>query len=62
VQVVREIQDHITGIEALLNAESTEQAAIRVHCPMICSLAAQEETNAGRTVQRLHAEVAGVSE
>ena len=54
----REIENHITGIEALLNGESIERSVIRSHCRMIRSLAAQEVLNAGRSAQRLRAEVA----
>jgi len=58
VQMAREIQDHITGIEALLNGDAIERGAIRSHWRMIRALVAQEESNAGRCVQRLRAEVA----
>jgi len=58
VQVARDIQQNITGIEALLTVDSIEQAAIRAHCRIIRSQAAQEEANTGRSAQRLHAGVA----
>jgi len=60
VQVARDIQHNITGIEALLPADSIERAAIKAHCRIIRSLAAQEEADTGRSVQQLRAEVAKI--
>jgi len=59
-QMTREIQDHITSTEAMLNGESTEWAAIRSHVVWfdLWPMATQEEANTGRSVQRLRAEVA----
>jgi len=50
--MAREIQNHITGIESLLNGESMERATIRSPGHMIHSLAAEKETNTVETISQ----------